>query len=98
MKVRVMCMNFECREGIHYKTPTGSSCEKCNWITGLVIQRTWVREGHGVAFSATGHGLGLIMYICTTLKNYKICLEKSRVSEPLIPYTKSSKVSLHYKG
>ena len=30
MKVRVMCREFECREDIHYKTQTGTSCEKCN--------------------------------------------------------------------
>ena len=26
--VRVMCRKFECREVIHYKTQTGTSCEK----------------------------------------------------------------------
>ena len=25
-----MCRKFECRKGIHYKTQTGTSCEKCN--------------------------------------------------------------------
>ena len=30
MKVRDMCRKFECREGTHYKTQTGTSCEKCN--------------------------------------------------------------------
>ena len=25
-----MCRKFECREDIHYKTQTGTSCEKCN--------------------------------------------------------------------
>ena len=30
MKVRVMCRKFECRKDIHYKTQTGTSCEKCN--------------------------------------------------------------------
>ena len=30
MKVRVVCRKFECREDIHYKTQTGTSCEKCN--------------------------------------------------------------------
>ena len=30
MKVGVMCRKFECREDIHYKTQTGTSCEKCN--------------------------------------------------------------------
>ena len=30
MKVRVMCRKFECRKYIHYKTQTGTSCEKCN--------------------------------------------------------------------
>ena len=30
MKVKVMCRKFECRKDIHYKTQTGTSCEKCN--------------------------------------------------------------------
>ena len=30
MKVKVMCRKFECRQDIHYKTQTGTSCEKCN--------------------------------------------------------------------
>ena len=30
MKVKVMFRKFECREDIHYKTQTGTSCEKCN--------------------------------------------------------------------
>ena len=25
-----MCRKFECRKDIHYKTQTGTSCEKCN--------------------------------------------------------------------
>ena len=25
-----MCWKFECRKDIHYKTQTGTSCEKCN--------------------------------------------------------------------
>ena len=25
-----MCRKFECREDIHYKTQTGTSCEKCD--------------------------------------------------------------------
>ena len=25
-----MCWKFECRYDIHYKTQTGTSCEKCN--------------------------------------------------------------------
>ena len=29
-KIRVMCRKCECREDIHYKTQTGTSCEKCN--------------------------------------------------------------------
>ena len=27
---KVMCWKFECRYDIHYKTQTGTSCEKCN--------------------------------------------------------------------
>ena len=46
MKVRDMCRKFECREDIHYKTQTRTSCD---WF-------------------ATGPGLGLIMYIFTTLE------------------------------
>ena len=49
-----MCRKFECRYDIHYKTQTGTSCEKL--------------EGLGVAFFATGPGLGLIMYIISTLE------------------------------
>ena len=30
MKVNVMCRKFEYRKDIHYKTQTGTSCEKCN--------------------------------------------------------------------
>ena len=30
MKFKVMCWKFECRYDIHYKTQTGTSCEKCN--------------------------------------------------------------------
>ena len=30
MKVKVLCRKFECRKDIHYKTQTGTSCEKCN--------------------------------------------------------------------
>ena len=30
LKVKVMCRKFECRKDIHYKTQTGTSCEKCN--------------------------------------------------------------------
>ena len=30
MKFRVMCRKFECREDIHYKTQTRTSCEKWN--------------------------------------------------------------------
>ena len=30
MNYRVMCRKLECREDIHYKTQTGTSCEKCN--------------------------------------------------------------------
>ena len=30
MKVSVVCRKFECREDIHYKTETGTSCKKCN--------------------------------------------------------------------
>ena len=30
MKVKVMGKKFECRKDIHYKTQTGTSCEKCN--------------------------------------------------------------------
>ena len=30
MKVGDMFRKFECREDIHYKTQTGTSCEKCN--------------------------------------------------------------------
>ena len=26
-----MCRKFECREDIHYKTQTGTSCKKCNF-------------------------------------------------------------------
>ena len=30
MKINVMCRKFECRKDIHYKTQTGTCCEKCN--------------------------------------------------------------------
>ena len=30
MKFKVMCWKFERRYDIHYKTQTGTSCEKCN--------------------------------------------------------------------
>ena len=30
MKVKAMGRKFECRKDIHYKTQTGTSCEKCN--------------------------------------------------------------------
>ena len=30
MKVKVMCRKFECHKDIHFKTQTGTSCEKCN--------------------------------------------------------------------
>ena len=30
MKVKVICRKFEYRKDIHYKTQTGTSCEKCN--------------------------------------------------------------------
>ena len=53
MKVRIMCRKFECRKHIHYKTQTGFDSQP---------------EGLGVAFFATGPGLGLIMYMFTTLE------------------------------
>ena len=28
--IKVMCRKFECRQDIHYKTQTGTSCEKYN--------------------------------------------------------------------
>ena len=61
-----MCRKFECREDIHYKTQTGTSCEKCNSkaFRGFDSQP----EGLGVVFFATGPDLGLIMYILTTLE------------------------------
>ena len=30
MKVNVVCRKFECRQDIHHKTQTETSCEKCN--------------------------------------------------------------------
>ena len=30
MKVKVVYRKFECRQDIHYKNQTGTSCEKCN--------------------------------------------------------------------
>ena len=30
MKFKVMYWKLECRKDIHYKTQTGTSCEKCN--------------------------------------------------------------------
>ena len=30
MKINVVYRKFECRKDIHYKTQTGTSCEKCN--------------------------------------------------------------------
>ena len=30
MKVKVICRKLECRKDIHYKTQTGTSCEKSN--------------------------------------------------------------------
>ena len=33
MKLVDMCRKFECREDIHYKTQTGTSCEKCKGLS-----------------------------------------------------------------
>ena len=34
MIINAMCRKFECRKDIHYKTQTGTSCEKCK-LRGL---------------------------------------------------------------
>ena len=52
------------------KLSATASVAQC-WSTGLVIHRTWFDsqpEGLGVGFFVTGPGLGLIMYILTTLE------------------------------
>ena len=59
MKVKVMFRKFECREDIHYKTQTGTSCEKMQlqglpagnrtrvlWITRPVLYH-WATEAVG---------------------------------------------------
>ena len=86
MKFKVMCWKFERRYDIHYKTQTGTSCEKCNSkafrlgiepaTSGLLDQcsTNWATEAvadnfpAGRPFFATGPGLGLIMYIISTLE------------------------------
>ena len=77
MKVKVMCRKFESREDIHYKTQIGTSCEKCNskaFRLGIEPASSGLLAGRplGVAFFATGPGLGLVIYIFTT---FKMCSE-----------------------
>ena len=70
MKVNVIQRKFECRNDIHYKTQTGTSCEKCNSeaIRLGIDLRFAFSLGLGVAFFPTGPGFVLIMYIITTLE------------------------------
>ena len=65
MKVRVLWRKFECRKDIHYKTQTRTSCEKCN---SKAFRLGIEPASSGLLFFATGPGLGLIMYIFTTLE------------------------------
>ena len=59
MKVRVMCRKFECREDIHYKTQTGTSCEKCNskafWLGIELASSGLLVVGNGFHSSVVEH-------------------------------------------